>query len=143
MSSTDDVCFLHIIAVRLRANGYFYHFSLFVHGRKSIFLKNKRSSTGEQVFLLKTSVRPPSNKHFHQKQTFSACRTSTFIKNRRSAPAEQALLLKTNVQHLLNTRFYDLSSVAKVQRHVVYLRNNKPCPLAMRWHAPFSCPKYH
>ena len=102
MSSTDDVCFLHIIAVRLRANGYFYHFSLFVHGRKSIFLKSKRSSTVEQ--------------------TFSS---------------------KTDVQHLLNTRFYDLSSVAKVQRHVVYLRNNKPCPLAMRWHAPFSCPKYH
>ena len=33
--------------------------------------------------------------------------------------------------------------ITLVQRHVVYLRNNKPCPLAMRWHAPFSYPKYH
>lgn len=98
---------------------------------------------GEQIFSSKTDVRHLPNKHFHQKQTFAACRTSTFIKNKCSALAEQVILLKTGVPHLLNTRFYDLSSVAKVQRHVVYLRNNKPCPLAMRWHAPFSCPKYH
>ena len=127
------------------------------------------SSTGEKAFLLKTSVRPPPNKHFYQKQTFGTRRTSIFIKNKRSAPAEQTFLSKTNVRHLPNKHFYQKQAFGTCRTSnflknecsapaehpfssflvcctsattVVCLRNNRPCPPAMHWHVPFSCPKH-